>query len=609
MNRFFPLLLALLLLCGCAAQDPVPLPAEVPSAEEAARVVPFLAPVEGSQNAPQFDLAEAVTGFLPMDNKLLFFSEKEPTILTLADPDTLQILGSHETGMVLSPENGTIQLLEEGLSYFSSPAEETVILDKSLREIRRITAPEDLVGMPLLSRDGNTLYYATPSAIRALDTASGISRILREAAYPVQGLSGLLLEDSVLRLSITEADGTWRTLFLSSDTGQLLADHAGNILPETIGQRYCLRQQKGIQTTFLFGTGGNDPVVLKPWFSVEDSFFLGDQILTTSWNQDRMELHLYSLDSGMRIAFFGGFPPGVTIRDAAQGSDGHIWLLCDQQDNSVLYRWDPNATNIKDNTNYISPRYTRQEPDLDALAACTLYAREISHRHGVEVLVYTDAVALEPWDYELEYEYDAPALYQELELLDRRLSSYPSGFLQTLSSKFDGIRLCIVRQIRGTPESGSVDIANGIQFWDGYTACIVLAAGHDTERALYHELCHLIDTVVLTESTAYDQWNKLNPQGFQYANASAHSMRADDWRQAGWESFLDDYSMSYAKEDRARIMEYAMTAGNAERFESPYLQAKLQLLCTGIREAFGLEDAADAFLWEQYLDIPIAAAN
>lgn len=605
MNRFLPLLLTLVLLCGCAAQEPVPAPDEALPAKVQEQAAPFMEFVEESRSVANYGLPEEVTGFLPMGNDLLFFCGEDATVLTLVDPASHQTIAAYETGMALTVKNGTVQLLNHGLSYFHGQTGETVILDPSLLEVCRIAAPEDLTGMPLLSRDGKTLYYCTPSAIRALDTGSGISRVLREISYPVQGLSGLLLEDSVLRLSVTEANGTWRTLFLSCETGQLLGDYKGNILPETIGQRYCLRQQNGGQATFLFGTGGEDPMMLKPWFAVEDSFFLGNQVLTTSWNQDRMELQLYSLDSGMRIAFFGGFPPGVIIRDAAQGSDGRIWLLCDGRDGTVLYHWDPDKTKVEDTTSYISPRYTRQEPDLDALAACSLYARELSQRHGVDILVYTDAVALEPWDYELEYEYDAPTLYQELELLDSRLSQYPPGLLQTLSAKFTGIKICIVHKIQGSPESGSVEIANGIQFWNGYEAYIVLAAGHDTDRALYHELYHLMDTVILTQSTAYDQWDALNPAGFQYAYSYNHTMNAEDWLQAGWDSFPDSYALSFPTEDRARVMEYAMTAGNEARFLSPYLQAKLRQLCIGIREAFQLEDSPEVFLWEQYLQKPL----
>ena len=64
--------------------------------------------------------------------------------------------------------------------------------------------------------------------------------------------------------------------------------------------------------------------------------------------------------------------------------------------------------------------------------------------------------------------------------------------------------------------------------------------------------------------------------------------------------------MSYPKEDRARIMEYAMTSGNAILFESRTMQAKLLTLCQGIRDAFGLKKSPETFLWEQYLATSLA---
>ncbi len=604
MNRFIPLLLMLVLLTGCAAQEPTPTSAEICAEDTQVQVLPFLASVKEARDTEWFCLQEEVTGFLPMENNLVFFSGSENTVLILISPSDGQILSAHETGVALMAKNDTVQLLENGLSYFNRRSGEIVILDSTLQEIRRIPLPEEHTGMPLLSRDGSTLYYCTPAAIRALDTASGISRVLREAAYPVQSLSGLLLEDSVLQVTIAEADGSRHALFLSTESGQLLRDHQGILQPETDGSSYFLCLQEDSRKTLLFGQAGYEPSVLYPRETAEDCFFLGNRVLTAFRQNGILTLDLYDLATGLRTACFA---PEGTLLDAAKAGDGRIWLLCRQEDGkTILCRWKPEATQTQDNTVYTAPRYTRDNPDYDGLAACQVYAEDLSRRHGIDVLIYTDATALQPWDYTLEYEHDAAALQRELEGLDTRLSNYPAGFLQTLAEKFSGIKLCIVRQIRGTPESGSVDIAGGIQFWDGYESYIVLAAGHDTERTLYHELCHLIDTVVLTESTAYDQWETLNPSGFQYANAPTHSMAADDWRQAGWESFLDDYSLGYPKEDRARIMEYAMTAGNADRFQSPYLQAKLKLLCTGIRDAFDLEDSAEIFLWEQYLQAPLA---
>ena len=67
--------------------------------------------------------------------------------------------------------------------------------------------------------------------------------------------------------------------------------------------------------------------------------------------------------------------------------------------------------------------------------------------------------------------------------------------------------------------------------------------------------------------------------------------------------FIDNYAMTFPAEDRARIFECACTPGNEEDFASPILQAKLQRICTGIRQAFDLEDVPERFLWEQYLTL------
>ena len=59
--------------------------------------------------------------------------------------------------------------------------------------------------------------------------------------------------------------------------------------------------------------------------------------------------------------------------------------------------------------------------------------------------------------------------------------------------------------------------------------------------------------------------------------------------------------MSYAKEDRGQIFAYACMEGNEEYFRAPVIQEKLKRISKGIREAFGLKDVEDAFLWEQYI--------
>jgi hypothetical protein len=49
-----------------------------------------------------------------------------------------------------------------------------------------------------------------------------------------------------------------------------------------------------------------------------------------------------------------------------------------------------------------------------------------------------------------------------------------------------------------------------------------------------------------------------------------------------------------------------MTEGHASVFSTPALQAKLQQICKGIREAFLLEGSTAPLPWEQYLFTSLA---
>ena len=117
-----------------------------------------------------------------------------------------------------------------------------------------------------------------------------------------------------------------------------------------------------------------------------------------------------------------------------------------------------------------------------------------------------------------------------------------------------------------------------------------------------------METHILGNSIALDQWDKLNPVDFTYDFDYAANARRDgsEYLQPDTRSFVDTYSMSFPKEDRARILEYAMTPGNGELFLASPLQFKLKTLCQGIREAYGLKKSPENYRWEQYLVQPMA---
>lgn len=620
-QKLLPLLLACLMLSGCisnaAAENTSPI---LPSGE---------APVRFTEEAGLYDpdsAVEAVTrgavrahplyrgegvGMRVFGEGLLIFTGEEVTALTLLSGEDLFVTATASLDILLPSHDASLRFHEGALSYFDPIRRETVILDEALDQVSCIRAPEDLSGSPILSRDQKKLYYCGSSAVWVWDLEAGIRRQIRQMPGLTPAIAGLYLDDTVLSCRVQGEEGV-HTLFLDCETGQQLENVDTDIALHTNGNRYYAVLSAGCSQTLLFGESGAEPQALVPGDITADCFFLAQRhgaATVSAAEAGSITLEYYDLRTG-RCSARLTLPTAHAPTDLVCGTDGAVYFLiydrgygCD-----TLYRWDPERSSVCESAFYTGTYYTEENPDLAGLAVCQELARQLSDKYGIRILIYEDAVAAQPWDYTLEKEYLVPVILHELEQLDIRLSHYPEGFLPTLAGRFEGLTLCLVRSITGATESGSLDYAAGLQFWEGYAATVCITAGTTSEQALYHELCHLIDTVVLTQSNAYDQWNRLNPEGFSYDHDYAANQNRDGSRylQEETRSFIDTYSMSFEKEDRARIMEYAMTPGHEDLFQSPYTQAKLRQLCLGIREAFGLTKSSEDFLWEQYLHVPLA---
>ena len=612
MTKALCLLLACLLMGGCSAQptpddSPAPTVQTAPAEEEPMSLYVPGHPLERSApGALQvYPLGQQVHGVLAMGNSLIALCGSENTTLTLLVGEELAVSATAELSFHLSEDDPSFRITPDTLSYFDPVRGETVVLNHQLKDVSRIAAPEGLTGSPILSDDRSTLYYCTATAIRAWNLETGIRRCVKELSYDAQELTGLHQEGTVLQCRVVE-DGQAKTLFLATDTGRLLREVPGDVTLVTQGSGYYASVPEGPVRLQLFGQADAAPQLLTPGDIYASCYYLDNQrrVLTVSQRQSPT-LDCYDLDSGLRVARLTIDGDYTFVSLAAWEEDSVFLLLNDGEGSGILCRWDlcADAGCTGDTQRYVGPRYTPDAPDFAALARCKAEAARIGEKYGIQVLVWEDPLSVKPWDYEFQPEYLAPVLSRELSDLDQRLSWYPPEILAGIKEHFSDLTICLVRSVQGSPESGSLEKATGVQFYQGSSTYITIAVGQYSERALYHELYHVMETRLITDSTALDRWDALNPDGFSYdLDYNANQNRnGSEYLRPDKRFFIDTYSMSFPKEDRARIMECAMCDGNENLFRSPTMQAKLRCLSRAIREAYGLKNATETFRWEQYL--------
>lgn len=609
MKHLLTLLLACLLLCGCGQASP---PAETISPAAETSAIATTSPEglydAGSELEKQYGGAvrayplncSNAQSILAFGDGLLVLSGEETTTLTLLTGEQLHVSASMELDFFLSADDPSVTVCGRELSYYDPLSRETVVLDASLRPVSRIAAPEDLTGSPLLSPDRDTLYYCTSNSLCAWDLESGIRRTVKEMAYPNQTVAGLHMGGTIVHCQTEEEN-----LFLAADNGRLVQEWDGEIVLSSGEDRFCAAFLLGLNPVLVFGTPEDPQILLPEEFSgtytcLENG--LGAVRIRLP-SETEVCLEYYALSSKLRQS-------ALTLQsthapaDVTAGADGYLYVLafdagygCD-----TIFRWDTAA--LATNGAAAGDYALEEDSQKTTLAQCQAFAEELGAKHGIEILIGENAAAVQPWDYDLEAEIQPALILRELELLDQRLARYPEGMLAATASNFSGLKLCLVRSVTGSAESGSLNAATGVQFFDGTDAYVAITVGKYAEQALYHELFHAMETHIFNYSIAFDQWETLNPSGFEYAYgyAANESRNSEIYLQPEHRAFIDSYSMSFPKEDRARIMEYAMMQGNKELFKTPALQAKLKKLCEGIREAYALEKAEEAFPWEQYLE-------
>lgn len=612
MKRWFALLFLLILLTGCekhnagvtdltqGAPEPTEPPTEFAQYQSGHEVE---VRTQGAVTCYTLSVQDCYA-MLPMGNGALLLSGSGNTTFTYVTEGQLPVHAA--AGCAVSADHPSLLVSEKGVTYYDRQNHVLVFLDEQLQESARSLLPDEVQGDPVVSKDRQCIYYYTEDALRCLDLRTGISRLLQESAFSNQQVMALRFEDQLLECLVT-VDGEEMTRYVSTETGETLFEAQGRMQLYTQQQDYFTQWFEADQTMFLYGSRKKQPGQIRISETGTIYPMLSQNcIAVISADDSGMVVTRYDLTEGNRIS-------QVKLNNVqniwdlmTETSTGHVWILAKGSTSEAdeLYCWDPSLSQQAVTECYISPYYTVDSPDVEGLEQCKALAETIGENHGVEIKLWDEADDALPSGHWVTMEHRVDVYKRSLEILDQALGQFPDEIFTKLGKKSRNHKLTIslVNCVYGTSELGSETLEDGIQFWKDGSSYLVLPADEQLETKLYHELFHAMDSYVLTETKYYDSWESLNPSGFSYdySYIANENRNPKNYLEPETRAFIDIYSMSYPKEDRARIMEYAMLEGNDQWFTSKTMGRKLETLCKGIRKAFDLSDT-QTYLWEQYL--------
>ncbi len=339
-----------------------------------------------------------------------------------------------------------------------------------------------------------------------------------------------------------------------------------------------------------------------------------DLIVIRTDNNNTLKMSAYRPD--------GTYMSGAVLLDGANGYWGNIlWfeslhgylLTCiDETGTDKLYHWD---TTVQMEGEPLEFYELESEVQTGDSVSEHLYdmAATIGEKYGVTVKI-ADQCETEYGTYTVEQNLNEEKIERGLEILDISLSAYPDGFIDQLH--FGYYReleinlmgsIYAVNRVEENKNGFDSFIAFVQQQESRYVMIFDLNRGQLIEQDLYHEFSHLIDKKLQNiadqgKKILYSEeaWARLNPKNFDYAYSYTDVPSAfyydgyDDY-------FVDIYSRTFPTEDRARIMEYAMTGAEFCFDTYPGLVTKLSYYCECIRDGFDTEGWPEVTKWEEIL--------
>lgn len=606
MKRFLLILLALLLLAGCARDDVLP---TSPSTEATEPPIPWVEEAGMAWDADGILREMPLTipdglhyaAAVEFDGDLLLWSQDTH----LANQNIIEMcLVELDDGSIIAQRDVpvTMYLMPRAVGdcVYLCDAQGGVIhkLNKHLETVQEWTITP-VEGSFYIGQDGTAYLYNYESTLSRYDLETG------ETTPALEGNPEICW--------VTEDRDSLVIKYYTNDTGA----PAYAVLDLVSGACSFANPDKQIDSASRVGNvwlyekyldnyiyylhiDGEEPLRFVPEQSTIVILPEGYLMKTT---MDGTTLALYHMDGTSVSACTmlengNGYLATDPIWNEAQG--GYFFMLRSYDDVGRLIFWDISKT--IENENLV----LEAMPETDSVqAGLEARAAELEQKYGVTIRVGDECdTAFDEFSATLVSDWDR--VITALNTLDQALSVYPNGFIRQLRfGSVKGIQIHLISdlQAHGSGRTGGGYNAFTQEKADHYL--MVMDIDESFAQTYYHEMSHIIDTYLQwcadnKDGVLYDNefWCSLNPSwfsGYSY-DYSQQSILRD------MTSFVDGYSTISPTEDRARVLEYAMIDSGEWTFkDSPVLQKKLDYYCRCIRDAFDTTGWKTTERWEQYL--------
>ncbi len=659
MKKLKILLFCAALLCtlvGCAqelppVQEP---PFEAPTDQEIVVPTPEQPPVQEEEELPQEeDPAEEPTrpqyliyapeelqfekdSFLqsgPEETLLIYSRSMAELTVTVYDTEHNTVLASENLGddaYVLSQI-----FADKTFCVASLDGERYQFYNKELELVHAYRRPVEEPGY--FSHDKRYYYYASEGVLHRYVMASGKDEALEVAGgMPVRAIQQIHPELDVLSL-IVETDpfglNTANAVYdaKSGELGWLQADYASMTFSKD-GTMYYLYEDEGYRCIYDDGAAAFETTLamndLQSFQPVSGGAYL---LAKMAEGEQSVRLYRFSDQTGYAdLSLFEALHDPISMEyDAATGLLAFTVRLSEEEpcrvallDLSRLEFFEEETAEYARESLIDSEQIERffaiQEPvqlrgGLEVLRG---YADLLERQFGVCILFSraceepcADSDFVVATTDTLSLRYETQLVFNALTQMQKTLESYPEGFFRQFQSEtISGVRFLLTSTIESSYgvvayeyfRDGWFNIVYDVNYQSGLTANLNHEIWHATEEKL-----NFIDGVWFDE----ERWAGYNPEGFVYSedyeshydNSSEYVYYTEHEPERIY--FIDTYSKTFAKEDRARIMEYAMSYPYfMERLQySEAIMEKLSYMAEVLRENFDSEHWQDTVLWEAYL--------